>query len=72
MRVALDSRPEVIDQLERRKMQLQIEEISLKRESGAESADRLETVQAELELVEEQLQPLMEQYIREKVRFELN
>jgi ATP-dependent Clp protease ATP-binding subunit ClpB len=34
LRVALDSRPEKIDALERRKMQLQIEEISLKKEKG--------------------------------------
>lgn len=39
MRVALDSRPEKIDALERRKLQLQIEEISLKKEKANEKLE---------------------------------
>eukprot|EP00019_Armaparvus_languidus_P002887 CAMPEP_0168603252 /NCGR_PEP_ID=MMETSP0420-20121227/14621_1 /TAXON_ID=498008 /ORGANISM="Pessonella sp." /LENGTH=718 /DNA_ID=CAMNT_0008642203 /DNA_START=109 /DNA_END=2265 /DNA_ORIENTATION=+ len=64
LRVALDSRPEKIDQLERRKTQLTIEEISLKKEKSP----KLKEVQEEIKTIENELKPLMEQYEREKGR----
>ena len=66
LRVSLDSRPPQIDQLERRKTQLEIEEISLKKESGDKARARLESVQAELEVLQEELEPLLAQFQREK------
>ena len=49
-------------------MQLEIEEISLKKEKGKSSKDRLEGVRKELQQIEEELKPLMEQYERERGR----
>eukprot|EP01028_Stygiella_incarcerata_P002819 TRINITY_DN1532_c0_g1_i2.p1 TRINITY_DN1532_c0_g1~~TRINITY_DN1532_c0_g1_i2.p1 ORF type:complete len:880 (-),score=276.33 TRINITY_DN1532_c0_g1_i2:104-2743(-) len=65
-RVQLDSRPELIDQLERRRMQLEIERSALEREGkDANTKHRLEKVQSELAKVNEQLKPLMARYDRE-------
>jgi ATP-dependent Clp protease ATP-binding subunit ClpA len=44
LRVALDSRPEKIDQLERRQTQLRIEEISLKKEDAKEKLEEVRYV----------------------------
>jgi ATP-dependent Clp protease ATP-binding subunit ClpB len=66
LRVALDSKPEVIDQLERRKMQLEIEKISLKKEKNAK--DRLQAVDDELASINDKLKPLLEQFEKERGR----
>jgi ATP-dependent Clp protease ATP-binding subunit ClpB len=66
LRVALDSKPEAIDQLERRKMQLEIEKISLLKEKNAK--ERLQTVADELDKINDQLKPLLAQYEKEKGR----
>jgi len=57
-RTQLDSRPEKIDQLERRIMQLQIEDTALAREKGKETKKRRKDIQQELENLKEELGPL--------------
>lgn len=53
LRMEVDSKPEELDELDRRIMQMQIEREALKKESDAASLDRLEKLQGELaELVE--------------------
>jgi len=82
IRVQLDSRPELIDKLERRQLQLRVEEESIKREEKTrknstmfrrtESAKgRLATVQKELAEVEEKLKPLRMRHQREKGRSDM-
>lgn len=48
IRVQLDSQPEVIDKLERRQLQLEIEETALKNEKESGTNNRLTKVQEEL------------------------
>eukprot|EP01108_Squamamoeba_japonica_P001428 TRINITY_DN1607_c0_g2_i1.p1 TRINITY_DN1607_c0_g2~~TRINITY_DN1607_c0_g2_i1.p1 ORF type:complete len:515 (-),score=323.84 TRINITY_DN1607_c0_g2_i1:45-1589(-) len=49
-------------------MQLEIEEISLKKEKGDANKERLEKVRDEMKSIDAQLGPLMEQYERERGR----
>ncbi|KAI3629817.1 hypothetical protein MIR68_011252 [Amoeboaphelidium protococcarum] len=58
VRIQRDSRPEVIDMLERKKLQLEIEEHALNKESDPVSKQRLAKIKEELSKVEEQLKPL--------------
>jgi ATP-dependent Clp protease ATP-binding subunit ClpB len=67
-RVQLDSQPEAIDQLERRKLQLQIEATALSKEKDAASAQRLKAVQEELAAIEEELLPLRARFESERSR----
>ena len=53
IRVQLDSLPEEIDDLRRRKLQLEIEQEALKREDDAESANRLLRIEEELRVIED-------------------
>jgi len=69
-RVQLDSQPEIIDQLERRKLQLQIEETALGKEKDTASKHRLKQVKEELSKIEEDLKPLRLKYEQEKGRVE--
>jgi len=55
MRVQLDSKPEEIDALSRRKLQLEIEQEALKREQDTESANRLLRIEEELRTLEDQI-----------------
>ena len=48
VRVQIDSMPEELDQLERKRTQLEIEREALKKESDKASAERLERVEREL------------------------
>lgn len=57
-RTALDSRPEKIDQLERRILQLQIEDTALAREKGKETKKRRKTIQEEVANLKDELAPL--------------
>jgi ATP-dependent Clp protease ATP-binding subunit ClpB len=62
VRVQLDSRPDVIDKLERRKLQLEIEETALKNEKGSDkkvAQRRLSEVRGELSKIAEELEPLL-------------
>eukprot|EP01123_Difflugia_compressa_P003531 TRINITY_DN1464_c0_g2_i2.p1 TRINITY_DN1464_c0_g2~~TRINITY_DN1464_c0_g2_i2.p1 ORF type:complete len:904 (-),score=238.10 TRINITY_DN1464_c0_g2_i2:178-2889(-) len=65
-RVQLDSQPEVIDQFERRKLQLEVEATALEKEKDDMSKQRLEKVKQELSDILEQLSVLKAQYDREK------
>lgn len=69
-RVQLDSQPEIIDQLERRRLQLEVEATALAKEKDVASKQRLEKVNHELAKIKEQLQPLKLKYEKEKGRVE--
>jgi ATP-dependent Clp protease ATP-binding subunit ClpB len=68
IRVQLDSQPEIIDQLERKEMQLDVECVALAQEKDAASKKRLKVVQEELAAVREELRPLQLQHEAEKGR----
>ena len=53
LRMQIDSKPEALDELDRRVMQLRIEREALKREDDAASRDRLAKLQHELAEIEE-------------------
>ncbi|MDE0529370.1 MAG: ATP-dependent chaperone ClpB [Truepera sp.] len=55
IRVQLDSLPEEIDGLRRRKLQLEVEREALKRENDADSANRLLRIEEELRGLEDQI-----------------
>lgn len=61
-RVQLNSRPEQIDVLERKRLQLEIEETALAREEDEASKARLELVREQLTQIKEQLTPLNAEY----------
>lgn len=67
-RVQLDSRPEEIDTLERRKMQLEIEAAALAKEDDAGSKERLAAVKKEVANLGDKLQPLLQRFERERGR----
>jgi len=66
VRVQLDSQPEVVDQLERRKLQLEVEQQALRKEKG--TGERLASVQKALANINEQLRPLKAQLDSERAR----
>jgi ATP-dependent Clp protease ATP-binding subunit ClpB len=68
VRVARESQPEVIDSLERRLRQLQIEIHALGREKDDASKARLEIAKKDAQNVEEELRPLREKYESERKR----
>ncbi|KAL0487424.1 hypothetical protein AKO1_008867 [Acrasis kona] len=70
VRVQLDSRPEVIDKLERQKLQLQIEQKALELEKDQASKDRITKVEAEISRIDEELKPLLLKYDSEKSRID--
>jgi ATP-dependent Clp protease ATP-binding subunit ClpB len=67
-RVQMDSQPEIIDQLERRELQLDVEATALEQEKDEASKVRLRNVREELTKLREQLRPLRMQYEAEKSR----
>lgn len=67
-RVQLDSRPEQIDVLERKILQLQIESTALGREKDKASKNRLKNVQEEIANLKEELQPLKERWEADRGR----
>ncbi|PYX33337.1 MAG: type VI secretion system ATPase TssH [Acidobacteria bacterium] len=66
LRIEIDSMPTVIDQLERRAMQLEIEKQALKREDDANSKERLAVVDKELAEIREQSNALKAKWKQEK------
>lgn len=70
VRVTLSSRPQRIDELERRKRQLEIEAKALEKEKIGASKDRLKEVKAEVQRVDDELSPLLEKYEQERRRLE--
>jgi len=66
LRMVVDSKPEEIDELDRRIMQLKIEREALKKENDAASRDRLEKLVKELEELEEESAELTAEWQAEK------
>jgi ATP-dependent Clp protease ATP-binding subunit ClpB len=69
-RVQLDSQPEVIDTLERRRLQLEIEATALAKEKDPASRQRLDKVHEEMAKIAEELKPLKMRYENERGRLE--
>ncbi|CAI2185984.1 10392_t:CDS:2, partial [Funneliformis geosporum] len=69
-RVQLDSRPEIIDQLERRHLQLEVEAAALEKEKDEPSRQRLQKVKEEMAEIQEQLRPLKARYEHDKSRLD--
>lgn len=59
VRVQLDSQPDVIDRLERKRLQLEVEERALSKEKDKGSVQRLSEVKEELSRVHDELRPLL-------------
>ncbi|XVE56823.1 hypothetical protein DITRI_Ditri04bG0041800 [Diplodiscus trichospermus] len=70
VRVQLDSQPEEIDNLERRRMQLEVELHALEKEKDKASKARLVEVRKKLDDLRDKLQPLMMKYRKEKKRID--
>ena len=66
LRMQIDSKPEELDELDRRVVQLKIEREALKKESDKASADRLMKLEAELAELEENLAALTARWQAEK------
>ncbi len=66
IRMEIDSKPEELDRLERRVIQLKIEREALKKESDEASKKRLQTLETELESLERQYSDLEEIWKAEK------
>jgi len=68
LRMAVDSKPEALDELDRRIMQLKIEREALRKEEDEGSRQRLERLETELGGLEEQAQGLSAKWLAEKER----
>ena len=66
LKMEITSKPEQIDELDRRILQLEMEKLSLGRESDAASRDRLERLEKELADLSEQQSTLNAQWQKEK------
>jgi len=66
LRIEIDSMPHELDEIERRIMQLQIERVSVARESDAVSQERLAKLDAELRELKDRSQTLKAQWQAEK------
>ncbi len=66
LRMQVDSKPEELDELDRRILQLRIEQEALKRETDAASKDRLERLSTELGNIEEKSAALTQRWQAEK------
>ena len=66
LRTEIDSRPEQIDQLERRVLQLEVEKQALKKEKDSASQERLKTIDLELNQLKANGAELRAQWEREK------
>ncbi|TPX55400.1 hypothetical protein PhCBS80983_g05342 [Powellomyces hirtus] len=70
IRVQLDSQPEIIDMLERKHLQLEVEATALEKENDTASQQRLVKVRDEMARLREQLKPLKLRYEQEKGRID--
>ena len=66
MRIEIDSMPTVLDELERRKIQLEIEREALKKEKDQASRERLEKLEKELANLKEESDNLRARWMAEK------
>jgi ATP-dependent Clp protease ATP-binding subunit ClpB len=71
LRMQVDSKPEELDELDRRIMQLKIEREALKKETDASSIDRLARLEAELTSIEEEADALTARWQAEKQKLGL-
>ncbi len=71
LRMQVDSKPEELDELDRRIMQLKIEREALKKETDAASADRLTRLETELTDLEEEADALTARWQAEKQKLGL-
>jgi len=67
IRMEIDSKPEVMDKLERRLIQLKIEQVALKHEDDAASKKRLDILETEIASLEHEYSDLDEIWKAEKV-----
>jgi ATP-dependent Clp protease ATP-binding subunit ClpB len=70
LRMAVDSKPEALDELDRRIMQLKIEREALRKEEDDGSKTRLGRLETELADLEEQAQGLSAKWLAEKERLQ--
>ncbi|HVX82077.1 MAG TPA: AAA family ATPase, partial [Devosiaceae bacterium] len=70
LRMAVDSKPEALDELDRRIMQLKIEREALKKETDEASHQRLERLEHELSNLEDEAQALSQKWLAEKERLQ--
>ncbi|WP_373236568.1 ATP-dependent chaperone ClpB [Cohaesibacter celericrescens] len=68
LRMQVDSKPEALDELDRRIIQLKIEREALKKEDDTASLDRLETLEEELAQLEQESAVLTQRWQSEKDR----
>jgi ATP-dependent Clp protease ATP-binding subunit ClpB len=68
LRMAVDSKPEALDELDRRIMQLKIEREALKKETDEGSRNRLDKLEGELLDLEDEAQALSTKWLAEKER----
>ncbi len=66
LRMQIDSKPEALDELDRRVIQLKIEREALKKETDQASKDRLQRLDKELTDLEEESQALTQRWMAEK------
>ena len=66
MRIEIDSMPTELDELERRKIQLEIEREALKKETDTASKERLEKIEKDLADIKEEADALRAQWQNEK------
>lgn len=71
LRMQVDSKPEELDELDRRIIQLKIEREALKKETDAASADRLNRLETELTSLEEEADALTARWQAEKQKLGL-
>lgn len=71
LRMQVDSKPEELDELDRRIIQLKIEREALKKETDAASADRLDRLETELTSLEEEADALTARWQAEKQKLGL-
>jgi ATP-dependent Clp protease ATP-binding subunit ClpB len=70
LRMAVDSKPEALDELDRRIMQLKIEREALKKEPDEASHQRLAKLESELSDLEDEAQALSQKWLAEKERLQ--
>lgn len=70
IRIEMDSKPEKMDRLERRLIQLKIEREAVKRESDDASKRRLEAIEADIDQLEKEFADLEDIWTSEKARLQ--
>ncbi|SKB11900.1 Chaperone [Planktothrix sp. PCC 11201] len=66
LKMEITSKPEELDEIDRRILQLEMERLSLKKESDAASVERLERIETELGTLKQEQQSLSSQWQSEK------